>query len=156
MTRARHLTGRLSAAALAAAAATAPAAYALERPESGNAGQNFLLFCAGCHGVDGAGVPGRIPPLRGSFPRLLSVAGGREFLLRVPGVANSALSDAALAAVMNWCVQRFAGEQVAAQHSAYTAAELTAARHEPLLAMRRTRSELLARAGAPESAAADY
>jgi cytochrome c553 len=155
MTRARRLARGLAGPALAAAVVVAPAARALERPESGNAAQNFVLFCAGCHGLDGSGVPGRVPPLPSSLSRLLTVEGGREFLLRVPGVANSALSDAALAAVMNWCIQQFAGEQAAAQQRPYTAAELTAARHEPLLAMRRTRRELLARAGTSELAG-DY
>ena len=153
---AHRFAQRLVGAAFAATMTLAPATRAVERPESGSVEQNFLLFCAGCHGPDGAGVPGRVPPLRGSLSRLLGVAGGREFLLRVPGVANSALSDDALAAVMNWCVRRFADEQVAARQSAYTAAELAAARREPLLAMRRTRRELLARAGVAEPAAADY
>ena len=140
-------------AALATVTAVAPVARALERPESGDVAQNYVLFCAGCHGLDGAGAAGHVPPLRESFARLLSVPGGREFLLRVPGVSNSALSDAALAAVMNWCVRRFAGEQVAARQPLYTPAELAAARREPLLAMRRTRSGLLARAGVLKPAA---
>ena len=156
MRRARRVAQRLAGTALAVAVTLAPAAGASERPESGSVAQNFLLFCAGCHGRDGAGVPGRVPPLRDSLSRLLGVEGGREFLLRVPGVANSALSDAALAAVMNWCVRQFAGEQVAARQPAYTAAELAAARRAPLLAMRRTRRELLERAGVAGPAAAEY
>ena len=143
----------LAGAALAAITAVVPAARALERPESVDVAQNYVLFCAGCHGLDGAGVAGHVPPLRDSLARLLRIPGGREFLLRVPGVSNSALSDAALAAVMNWCVRQFAGEQSAARQPAYTTAELAAARREPLLAMRRTRGELLARAGVAEPTA---
>lgn len=153
MTRAWRGRRKLAGAALAAVTAVVPAARALERPESGDVAQNYVLFCAGCHGFDGAGAAGHVPPLRESLAGLLSVPGGREFLLRVPGVSNSALSDAALAAVMNWCVRQFAGEQAAARQPAYTTAELAAARREPLLAMRRTRRELLARAGSPEPAA---
>ena len=59
-----------------------------------------MLFWGGCDGVDGRGVAHRVPPLSGALGRFLRVDGGRELLLRFPGVANSALSDAGLAAVM--------------------------------------------------------
>ena len=131
-------------------------AGALERPESADVTQNYLLYCGGCHGLEGAGVPHKVPALRGGLGRLLRADGGRELLLRFPGVANSALSDAALADVMNWCVEKFAGTERPEGLRPFVAAEVRAARASPLLNIRRARRELLGRLGAQPSEAADY
>lgn len=40
--------------------------------------------CSSCHGADGLGLPPAHPPLAAHAPRLLSVPGGRAYLLRVP------------------------------------------------------------------------
>lgn len=143
-------------AVLGAWLAALPTAGALERPESSNVEQNYLLFCAGCHRVEGTGVAGRVPPLRGALGRFLRVEGGRELLLRFPGVANSALSDAALADVMNWCLATFAGPERPADLLPYTAAEVRAARASPLLNIQRSRAELMNKLGLPPGAAAAY
>ena len=140
--------------AVALAAASA-AAGALERPESSNPEQNYVLFCGGCHGVAGTGVPHRVPALRETLGRFLRVDGGRELLLRFPGVANSQLSDAALAEVMNLCVARFAAADRPGDLRPYTAAEVHAARQSPPLNIRRSRAELMRRLGVPEESA-DY
>ena len=122
--------------------------YALEAPVSADPVQNYLLFCAGCHGLSGAGVPRRVPPLQASLPLLLRVDGGRDFLTRVPGVANSALNSAALATVLNWSVKQFAGSTIqAGTFVPFTAAELDAARDRPLLTIQGARREILERAG---------
>src|SRR5262249_48882191 len=57
----------------------------------------YALNCQGCHRADGIGTPGSVPPLAGSVARFLTVPGGREYLVRVPGVAQAPLDDAALA-----------------------------------------------------------
>ena len=141
---------------VAALCAVAPGADALERAESANVEQNYLLFCGGCHGREGAGVPHRVPPLKGGIGRFLRAEGGRELLLRFPGVANSALSDAALADVMNWCITRFAGSERPAGFAAYSAAEVRAARSSPLLNIQRSRRELMLRAGLASEEAERY
>ena len=129
--------------------------YGLERPESSSAAQNYLLFCGGCHGVDGGGAPRKVPPLRGAMGRLLGVEGGRDYLMRVPGVSRSALSDARLAEVLNWCVAAFAKDNAPAGVMPFTAAELAAARHRPLLSVQSTRAALLSRTDADPAAAKD-
>jgi mono/diheme cytochrome c family protein len=136
--------------ALAALLAAAPRAVALERPESSNVEQNFLLFCGGCHGLEGRGVPHKVPALKDTMPRFLRAEGGRELLLHFPGVSNSQLSDAGLAAVMNWCVARFGGPDVPPGLSPYTAAEVRAARDHPVLNVQLSRRELMRRLGVPE------
>jgi mono/diheme cytochrome c family protein len=111
--------------------------------------QNFVLRCQGCHGPDGRGVAGRVPALADTLSPLMQIASGRDFLLRVPGAANSALSDAALADVVNWLVARYASQPAAPDARAFTAADVTAARARPLTNLRETRrkiaSELAAR-----------
>lgn len=142
--------------AVFALCAAATGVNALERVESADAAQNYLLFCGGCHGRDGAGVAHRVPPLSGGIGRFLRADGGRELLLRFPGVANSALSDAALADVMNWCIRRFAGPDRPADLLPYNAAEVRAARSTPLLGVRVSRRELMQRAGLPSGEAESY
>jgi mono/diheme cytochrome c family protein len=110
---------------------------------------DYTLNCQGCHRADGAGTPGSVPPLAGSVARFLGVPGGREFLVRVPGVSQAGLDDAALADVLNWMVARFDREHVPADFTPYTAAEVAPLRKKPLTDVERVRSELLARALRP-------
>ncbi len=134
------------------------AGHALERPESAtNVAQNYVLFCGGCHGDAGRGVPHKVPALAGKIGRYLHVDGGREFLIRVPGVANSQLSDAAAAAVMNLCLEKFTAPAERAGIAPYTAADIAAARRQPMLEVERVRHALLAQAGVGDAEiAVDY
>ena len=68
---------------------------------------DYALQCRGCHGADGAGVPGHVPALRG-VAALLATPAGRARLLSVPGVRQSSLSDERLAALLDWVALRFA------------------------------------------------
>ena len=140
--------------AVAVSLAAVPVARALERPESTNPEQNYLLFCGGCHGLAGTGIPHRVPALKDTIGRFLRADGGRELLLRFPGVVNSQLSDDALAQVMNWCVTRFSGTNAPADVRPYSAEEVHAARAIPPLNTQRSRNELMQRLGLPADAAA--
>ena len=135
-----------------------PAAGALERPESAtDVAQNYVLFCGGCHGDGGRGVIHKVPALAGKIGRFLHVEGGREFLIRVPGVANSQLSDGAAAAVMNLCLEKFVAPAERAGVLPYTAGEIAAVRRQPLIEVERTRRVLLKQAGVSDAeVAADY
>ena len=124
---------------------------ALERPETPDPKLNYVLFCAGCHGLDGQGARGRVPALRQSLALLLPHPAGRAFVTRVPGVANSALSDEGLAGVLNWCAQAFADTGVGS--AVFTAREIHAARAEPLLSVVASRRAVFEAVGA--SAVAD-
>jgi cytochrome c553 len=105
--------------------------------------QDYMLYCMGCHGVQAEGVPGKVPPLAHSLGRFMRTTAGRNYLLRVPGAANSALSDAQLAAVLNWLAQQYNSDELAADVPMFTAAEVTAARHVPLAAVLATRREVV-------------
>ena len=69
---------------------------------------------------------------------------GREYLVRVPGSATSALDDDDLAAVLNWIVYEFSGASFNPDFEPYTAAEVGRLRQHPLNEVARHRDELLA------------
>jgi hypothetical protein len=104
-------------------------------PAGGVGGPEFdyTLECAGCHRADGSGTPGSVPALRDSVARFLAVPGGREYLARVPGVAQAPLDDPALAAVLDWMVDHFDRAHVPAGFVPYTGEEVGRLRKQPLL-----------------------
>ena len=81
--------------------------------------QDYMLYCMGCHQRDGSGWSESVPPLRG-VDRFLQVPEGREYLVRVPGVAHAGLSDERLAALLNWVLAEFG----TSQFRPYTAEEV--------------------------------
>ncbi len=118
---------------------------------------DYTLFCMGCHGAQAQGVPGRVPPLAGALSRFMRAPQGRDYVLRVPGAANSALSDAQLTGVLNWLAERDAvagGAPVAP----FTVAEVAAARHTPLERVQETRRTVIRAlaAGGETAPALDY
>lgn len=101
---------------------------------------DYMLHCRGCHGQDGEAHP-RVPALRGNVAALMRVPGGREYLVRVPGVARAALDDDRLAELLDWVVARF-GE---GDYAPYSAAEVAPLRAAPLVDPTIERARLLAR-----------
>jgi hypothetical protein len=126
---------RAAIAALAAALASAAAA---------DPHVDYMLQCQGCHLHDGTGTPGAVPALAGSVGRFLRVAGGREFLVRVPGSSQSPLDDARLAAVLNWILVRFDPGSLPADFVPFTAEEVARVRRPPLTDVAGERRRLLA------------
>jgi mono/diheme cytochrome c family protein len=104
---------------------------------------DYALNCQGCHRADGSGTPGSVPALAGSVGRFLRVPGGRQYLVRVPGVAQAPLDDAALAAVLNWILARFGGDDAPRDVVPYTAAEVGPLRRSPLTDVERVRRQLI-------------
>jgi len=94
--------------------------------------QNWALNCQGCHRLDGTGSDATAPSLAGTVAKFLWVPGGREYLIRVPGVATSPLSDADLAEVMNWMLWRYDREHLPSNFRPFTAAEMGPLRSRPL------------------------
>ena len=96
----------------------------------------------GCHGPQAQGVPGKIPPLAGTLARFMRTPEGRNYVLRVPGAANSALPDAQLTAVLNWLAVQFRAPDEAAP-APFTEQELASVRHLPLANVRTTRAAVV-------------
>ena len=118
--------------------------------------QDYMLYCMGCHGAQAQGVPGKVPALAGNLGRFMRAPEGRNYVLRVPGAANSVLPDAQLAAVLNWLSQTY---PVAAEPppAPFTVEEVTRVRHTPLANVLATRSEVVRSLAASGSApAASY
>ena len=106
--------------------------------------QDYILYCMGCHGAQAEGVPGKVPPLAHALGRYMRTPAGRNYILRVPGAANSVLSDAQLAAVLNWLAQTFDGDELDKSHAAlFTTSEVTGLRHSPLTSVLATRSTVV-------------
>ena len=92
----------------------------------------WMLQCQGCHRVDGAGTGDAVPALADQVARFLHVEGGREFLVRVPGVANAPLGDADLSALVNWMLAEFDPDHLPESFTPYAPAEVAALRTRPL------------------------
>ncbi len=109
-----------------------------------SAAMNYRLHCEGCHKDDGSGQPGFIPALRGQVARFLASEQGRTYIARVPGTAQSLLSDAERADVLNWIVERFDREHVPASFVPFSASEVAPWRHDALSAPAVERARVLA------------
>jgi hypothetical protein len=67
---------------------------------------------------------------------------GRNYVLRVPGAANTVLSDAQLAAVLNWLATSYANPGDAPS-TPFSTEEVAAARHTPLANVKAARREVV-------------
>lgn len=93
---------------------------------------NYLLYCSGCHLVNGQGNPPNVPTLHEELGRMMTVAEMRSYLLRVPGASHTPLSDSDLAAVVNWVLDEFNGSTLPADFKPISTEEVTQARQEIL------------------------
>ncbi len=104
---------------------------------------NYMLHCQGCHRPDGSGAPGAVPDLRGHVAVFLGSSAGRAFLVRVPGSANSPLSDRELAELLVWMVKRFDPAHVPSDFAPYDAVEVASLRKQSLSKVQGERAAIL-------------
>ena len=116
---------------VAAAASTAHA--------QGYEEHDYILNCSGCHREDGTGS--RVVPSFENMTELARKPGARDYWIRVPGAAQAPLSDARLAALMNWLLKRFTGKT---PEPPYTAKEVGKLRSKPLRNPIAKRKEIVA------------
>ena len=116
------------AAALLALALAAPAAA----DDDAKNRLTWMLECQGCHRADGSATEGSVPAIAGQVSRFLHVPGGRDFLARVPGVANAPIDDATLAALLNWMLRRYDPEHLPNDFEPFTPDEIGRLRERPL------------------------
>ena len=103
---------------------------------------NYMLQCLGCHGPEGRGEPGHVPSIRATLVPLSRFAAGRRYLLQVPGVALSTLSDEDLAALLNWLIPRI-GHVRPKRFRAFTPVEVARYRRTPLVEISAARTRLM-------------
>ena len=104
---------------------------------------DYMLNCRGCHGPEGRGLPGAAPSFHGQLGKFLTVPGGRDYLVRVPGTAQSELSDARIAELLNWMVRAFDEGNGDDAFAAYTEQEVASYRAHPLTDVEAARRDLL-------------
>ena len=92
-----------------------------------------MLHCQGCHLRRRLGLAGRVPALARLARPLPRVPGGREYLVRVPGVGAVAALDARLAALLDWMLRRFGPAEVPADFVPYTRRRSAGRGAEPLI-----------------------
>src|ERR1700737_1466126 len=111
----------------------------------GSPAELYTLNCWGCHKPRAEGIPGTVPRLADSMADFLRVPGGREYLVEVPGVAASALSNAEIAEVLNWLLITFNKAEMPAEFKPYTSAEIAKYRPHQLIRITETRDDLVKR-----------
>ena len=108
--------------------ATPPEAIpSLPKPQA-----DYLLNCGGCHGLNGVSNGRLVPDLQSQVGYFLRIHEGREYLVRLPNVAFSAMSDEELADVLNFIVFQMGGSGLPGGAAPYSAAEVAALRRRPL------------------------
>jgi mono/diheme cytochrome c family protein len=103
---------------------------------------NYQMFCQGCHTPDGSGAKS-VPRMKDHVGIFLGTQQGREYLVRVPGSATSALDDEQLAEVLNWIILEFAGDSADENYERYTTVEVAQLRQQPLNEVEQYRTQLL-------------
>lgn len=89
---------------------------------------NYLLYCSGCHLPSGVGNPPNVPTLHDELGRMLVVEEMRPYLVQVPGSSQTPLTDADLAAVVNWMLYEFNADTLPEDFQPITVEEVTEAR----------------------------
>lgn len=141
------MRGRVHAALVIAGAVLIPAGIAAKNPETAAirspareatvarglaalsdpelARSDYVEHCAGCHGVQGLSAPAKLPELRGRVGYMMCTAETRAYLLRLPNIAKSRISDnQQLADLLNFMVFALGGDSVIAGTMPFTAGEV--------------------------------
>ena len=101
------------------------------------------MHCQGCHGANGKGLAGVVPGFGAELAQIMQTSGGREYLVRVPGVSMAPITDAQLAQVLNWMVDRYL-PGLTPNYPAFTEQEISDLRHPPMDRPLVIRQQLLA------------
>lgn len=105
---------------------------------------DYMMNCQGCHLPGGEGFPEhQVPRVAGHMGKFLRVEGGREFLVQVPGSAQSDLDDARLASVLNWMLQAFSAAELPEDWRPFSAEEVSELRRTPLIEVAPVREQLI-------------
>ena len=108
-----------------------------------DAASNYLMECQGCHAADGRGQNNVVPVLDKHMAKFLTVPGGREFLVQVPGAAQAPLSDAETAAVLNYMLNKFGPVDIAQRYPPYSSEEVARLRQTPVTEIKQKRAALV-------------
>jgi hypothetical protein len=114
-------------------APAAPTLPELALPELTGPQSDYVEHCSGCHGMQGDSAPAEIPVLRDRVGYFMCTRAGREYLIRLPNVAYSAITDnQELADMMNFVVFGLGGNSAPKAAKPFTAAEVAKLRTRAL------------------------
>jgi cytochrome c2 len=106
--------------------ADSPSPAPLDRP------LNYTLHCEGCHRADGSGQKDVVPTFVDQISAYAHVPEGRNFLIQVPGVSQTALNDKEVAELMNWLLPAYDAKGLPDDFKPYTEDEVRALRRQPI------------------------
>ncbi|CAN5345446.1 hypothetical protein BH10PSE12_BH10PSE12_18460 [soil metagenome] len=139
--------------ALSLALAPRPALQALTLPQS-----DYIEHCGGCHGIQGSSAPAQIPVLRDRVGFFMCLPESRRYLIRLPNVAHSRITDNdQLADLMNFVVFGLGKASTPARALPFTGAEVAEQRQFALSSAQLTKvraaivNKLIHSCGAPAS-----
>ena len=115
---------------------------ALADPVTAGVRADYMLHCGGCHLPDGRGAPPKVPDLRNELGWLATTQQGRNYLVRVPGASQAPVTDAQLAAIVNWLLVEYNADELPADFEPLTEPEVAAARKRVLSDPLKARREL--------------
>ena len=104
---------------------------------------DYLLHCGGCHLPNGRGIPPEVPTLHDEIGVIVGVPRGREYLVRVPGAAQSQIDNAGLAQIINWILAEFNADTLPEDFKPLTEKEVAAYRSKILADPLKFRAEVL-------------
>lgn len=94
---------------------------------------DYVEYCSGCHGMQGNSAPAEIPVLRDRVGYFMCTKEGRDYLIRLPNVAYSAITDnQELADMMNFVVFGLGGNSARKGTRPFSAAEVNHLRGQAL------------------------
>lgn len=94
--------------------------------------------------MEGAGsLPGGIPDFRDYVAAFSYLPDGRRYVMQVPGVVSSKLSDGATADVMNYVMTRWGGRSLRQEFVPFTAIEVAQLRQDEITDVVQFRRELV-------------
>jgi hypothetical protein len=109
------------------------AARAADLPELTPAQSDYVEHCSGCHGMQGNSAPADIPVLRGRVGYFMCSQEGREYLIKLPNVAFSAIDDnQELAEMMNFVTFGLGGPSAPPKAKPFTGPEVARLRKQAL------------------------
>lgn len=95
---------------------------------------DFIEHCGGCHGPDGRSAPAALPELKGRVGWLMCTPASRAYLVRLPNIAHSRITDnAELADMLNYMIFVVGGSSAPLGTRPFTAEEVTRERAHPLI-----------------------
>lgn len=93
---------------------------------------DYVEHCGGCHGINGNAAPADLPTLKDRVGWFMCLPEGRSYLVRLPNIARSRITDnEQLADLLNFMVYGLGGNSVPAGAKPFTGAEVTRDRASP-------------------------